>query len=62
MRTIRAVYMRYKQTCLYGIIAVRCLRGIKLYRRKYTTSCMIALKSNFSLNRMAAMAALRLVS
>ena len=51
MRTTRAIYMRYKQLCLYGIIAGRRIRGIELYRQKYTTSCMIELKSNFSLTQ-----------
>ena len=28
--------MRYKQTCVYGVIAGRCIRGIELYRWQET--------------------------
>ena len=39
-----------KHVLVYGIIAVRRIRGIELYRQEYTNSCMIKLKSNFSLS------------
>lgn len=39
LRTTQAIYVHYKQTCIYGVIAGRCIRGT------------IELKSYLSLNQ-----------
>ena len=33
MRTKKPIYMPYEQTCVYGVIAGRRIRGIELYSR-----------------------------
>ena len=43
--------MHYKQTCVYGVIAGRRVRGIELYTvGNKPTSGAIELKGNFTLN------------
>ena len=47
----KPIYKRYKQACVYGVTESRRIRGSELYRQQKTSSCMMELKSNFSLNQ-----------